>query len=158
MVPRAGGNTSRKKFLALPASKKFHINHSEATSSTWLRRGNGAEGHEQKLPTLLNKCLRSSVRRNYVSPSTQSYDVSSSIIPLKTGLPVYYEATSVPRLILSMKPFYPFLFLYSFLSLLEQEEALISFFSNRLEEARGPIIFWPRVIDLKRFKIINCPI
>lgn len=41
MVPRAGGNTSRKKFLALPASKKFHINHSEATSSTSLWRGNG---------------------------------------------------------------------------------------------------------------------
>lgn len=43
MVARLGGNlTSRKKFLALPASKKFHINHREATSSTWL--GRGAEG------------------------------------------------------------------------------------------------------------------
>lgn len=75
MVPRAGGNTSRKKFLALPASKKFHINHSEATSSTSLWRGNGAEGHEQKLPTLLNSvCVRAyGVITSRLPPNPKTY-------------------------------------------------------------------------------------
>lgn len=109
MVARLGGNlTSRKKFLALPASKKFRINHREATSSTWL--GRGAGGHEQKLPTLLNSvCVRAyGVITSRLPTPNATY--SSSIIPLKTG--GITEPTSVPPAASgsSVKPFYRFFY------------------------------------------------
>lgn len=98
MVARLGGNlTSRKKFLALPASKKFRINHREATSSTWL--GRGAGGHEQKLPTLLNSvCVRAyGVITSRLPTPNATY--SSSIIPLKTGGITDFRAPRCERIL-----------------------------------------------------------
>lgn len=92
----AAGNASRKKFLALPASKKFHINHREATSSSGERAARETQGGtRQKLPTLLNSvCVRAyGVITSRLPPNATYSRADYSAENRAVG---YYEATSVP--------------------------------------------------------------
>lgn len=70
----AAGNASRKKFLALPASKKFHINHtSQHPRVAFKRERDGGTGRNYS--TLLNSVCVRAVPRNYVPlpPNATTY-------------------------------------------------------------------------------------